>query len=84
MDDVGFSIGMLLGAIAGIGIGVSIGIAMGRKQKSWSELTDSEKKMRIASITAGSVLAVAGVIVFDIGWLRRTLSAIFSDTRRRD
>ena len=64
MGDASFSIGMLLGAIAGIGIGVSIGIAMGRKQKPWSELTDSEKKIRIAAITAGVVLLVAGVVVF--------------------
>ncbi|MFC1902842.1 hypothetical protein ACFLX4_02080 [Chloroflexota bacterium] len=64
MGDASFSVGMLLGAIAGIGIGVSIGIAMGRKQKSWSELTDSEKKTRIVAITAGVVLLVSGVVVF--------------------
>jgi len=64
MGDASFSIGMLLGAIAGIGIGVSIGIAIGGKQKPWSELTDSEKRTRIISITAGVVLLVAGVIVF--------------------
>jgi len=64
MGDASFSIGMLLGAIAGIGIGVSIGIAMGKRQKSWSELNEKEKKVRIAMIAAGSVLALAGIVVF--------------------
>ena len=64
MGDASFSIGMLLGAIAGIGIGVSIGIAMGTKQKPWSELSKKEKKRKIATITAGVVLFVAGLVVF--------------------
>ena len=62
--DSGFMIGWLLGLAAGIGIGISIGISIGKKQKPWSELTDSEKKTRIASITAGVVLLVVGVVVF--------------------
>lgn len=64
MGDAGFSIGVLLGFIAGIGAGTGIGIAIGVKQKPWSELTDSEKRTRIAFITAGGVLLVAGVVVF--------------------
>ncbi len=55
-----FMIGWILGLAAGMGIGISIG----NKRKLWSELTDSEKKARIASITAGVVLLVAGVVVF--------------------
>jgi len=64
MDDAGFSIGMLLGFIVGVGAGTGIGIAIGAKQKPWSELSEKEKKLRVASITAGGVLWVAGVVVF--------------------
>lgn len=39
-------------------------LPLGKKQKPWSELTDTEKKILIASITAGVVLLVAGVVVF--------------------
>jgi len=46
----------------GMGIGISIGISIGKKQKPWSELTASEKKTRIISITAGAVLFVVGVV----------------------
>jgi len=45
-----------------MGIGISIGISIGKKQKPWSELTASEKKTRIISITAGAVLFVVGVV----------------------
>ena len=62
--DSAYMIGWLLGLAAGMGIGISIGIAIGKKQKPWSELTDSEKKTRIVSITAGVVLLVAGGVVF--------------------
>ena len=55
-----FMIGWILGLAAGMGIGISIG----NKRKLWSELSNSEKKTRIASITAGVVLLVAGVVVF--------------------
>ena len=58
--DSGFGLGLLLGFAAGIGTGISIG----KKQKPWSELTDSEKKTRIVFIAAGVVLLVAGVVVF--------------------
>jgi hypothetical protein len=61
--DSGFMIGWILGLAAGIGVGISIGISIGRKQKQWSELTDTEKRTRIISITAGVVLFIAGVIV---------------------
>jgi hypothetical protein len=64
MGDTGFPIDMLLGIITGIGIGVSVGIAIGIKQKPWSELTDTEKRIRIATIIAGGVLVVAGVVVY--------------------
>ena len=67
--DSGFMIGWLLGLAAGMGIGISIGISIGKKQKPWSELTDSEKKTRIAFITAGVVLLVAGVVVFLVRFL---------------
>ena len=54
------------GFATGIGVGFAIGLvvgALGKQQKSWSELTDKEKKTRIGLIAACAVLAVAGVVV---------------------
>jgi len=62
--DSGFVILWLLGLAAGIGIGISIGISMGRKQKSWSELTEKEKRTRIWLIAAGVILLIAGIATF--------------------
>ena len=56
-------IGWILGLAAGMGIGISIGVSIGKKQKPWSELTDTEKRTRIISITSGVVIFIAGVIV---------------------
>ena len=67
--DSGFVIVWLLGLAAGIGIGVSIGISIGKKQKSWSELTEKEKKTRIWLIATGVILLVAGIVVFLLRWL---------------
>ena len=60
----GYVIGLAVGIGAGIAIGISIGISIGKKQKSWSELTAGEKKTRITSVAAGSVLLIAGIVVF--------------------
>ncbi len=57
-------VSLVIGFGAGIAIGISIGISMGRKQKPWSELSERERKVRIGTITALSVLAIAGVVVF--------------------
>ena len=38
-------------------------IPIGKKQKSWSELTDSEKKTRIAAISVGVVFLVTGIVI---------------------
>ena len=62
--DSGFVIPWLLGLAAGIGIGISLGIAIGRKQKSWSELTEKEKRTRIWLIAAGVILLIAGIVTF--------------------
>lgn len=48
----------------GIVIGIAIGIIMGKKQKSWSELTPAEKKFKIGLIIALSISALLGVVVF--------------------
>jgi len=48
----------------GMGVGLAIGVAAGRKQKPWSELTDREKKFRIAIMAALGVAVVAGLVVF--------------------
>jgi len=56
----GFGIGLAVGFAAGIGTGISIG----KKQKSWSELSEREKRVRIIAIATGGVLFVALVVVF--------------------
>jgi len=57
MSDLG------VGFAIGIAVGLAIGIVSGRRQKSWSELTEKEKKIRIGLIAAGVVLLVVGVVV---------------------
>ncbi|MFC1941396.1 hypothetical protein ACFLWL_03230 [Chloroflexota bacterium] len=55
------------GFATGIGVGFAIGLIVGSltvKQKSWSELTDKEKKARIWLIAAGVILLVAGILTF--------------------
>ena len=54
----------LIGCIGGIGIGIAIGIILGKKQKSWSELNEKEKKERILLIVLGLVLFFAGFGTF--------------------
>jgi len=50
------------GFAIGIAVGVGLGLAVGKKQqKPWSELTDREKKVRIA-IIAVKVAVVAGFV----------------------
>ena len=56
--------GYVIGLAVGVGAGIAIGISIGKKQKPWSELSERERKVRIGTITALSVLAVAGVVVF--------------------
>ena len=51
------------GFAIGIAIGLGLGVVTGRKQKPWSELTEKEKKVRIAIIAALGVAVVASVIV---------------------
>jgi len=38
-------------------------VAAGKKRKPWAELTDKEKKVRIAIIAALGVVVVAGFVV---------------------
>lgn len=55
------------GFATGIGVGFAIGLIVGSltvKQKSWSDLTDGEKKTRIWLITAGIILLAAGIVAF--------------------
>jgi magnesium-transporting ATPase (P-type) len=55
--------GYVMGMVVGIGAGFAIGLAAGKKQKSWSELTEREKKIRKIAIGALVVLLGLGVIV---------------------
>lgn len=51
----------------GVIIGVTLGIyfsSLAGKQKPWSELTKSEKRMRIGLTVAGVILFISGVVVF--------------------
>jgi hypothetical protein len=55
------------GFATGLGVGFAIGLIVGSltaKQKSWSELTDKEKKTRIWLIAAGVILLIAGIVAF--------------------
>ena len=52
------------GFAIGMGAGLAIGVAAGRKQKPWSELTDREKKFRIAIMAVLGVVVIAGLVVF--------------------
>jgi ABC-type antimicrobial peptide transport system permease subunit len=49
-----------LGIIIGIGIGLFFGKT---PSKPWSELTEKEKKMRIAIMVTLAILVIAGVVV---------------------
>ena len=61
--------GYAIGLAVGLGAGIAIGISIGRKQKPWSELTAAERKNRIIAIAIGSVIFVAGVVVFLVRWI---------------
>lgn len=56
--------GYVIGLVVGIGAGIAIGMSIGKKQKSWSELDGSEKKLRIGIIAGLSVLVVVGLVLF--------------------
>ena len=52
------------GFATGIGVGFAIGIIIGSltaKQKSWSELSGKEKKIRLGIIAVGIVIFVIGL-----------------------
>ena len=62
--------GYVIGLAIGIGAGIAIGISIRQRQKTWSELNDSERKLRIVIIAGLSVLAVVGLVFFLIRlWL---------------
>ena len=46
----------------GIAIGLNVGIIIGKKQKSWSELTEKEKRYRKMSIWVGIIILIFGAI----------------------
>ena len=55
------------GFATGIGVGFAIGIIVGSltvKQKSWSELTEKERKTRIWLVGAGIILLIGGIVAF--------------------
>jgi hypothetical protein len=57
MSGAGFATGLATGFAFGLIVG-----SLTAKQKSWSELTGKEKKIRIWLVVAGIVLLLAGII----------------------
>jgi hypothetical protein len=55
---------LAVGFAIGLATGLAIGITAIRKEKSWSELNDREKKLRIGLLAAGVALFIAGLAVF--------------------
>ena len=58
------------GFATGIGVGFAIGIIVGSltvKQKSWSELTEKERRTRIWLVGAGIILLIGGIVAFLLG-----------------
>jgi hypothetical protein len=53
-----------VGFAIGIATGLAIGITVTRKEKTWSELSDREKRWRIGLIATGVALFIAGLAVF--------------------
>ena len=47
----------------GIATGLSIGLVYARKQKTWSELSSKERKIRIGLIAVVVVLLVTGIVM---------------------
>ena len=58
--------GYVIGLAVGLSIGIVTGIAIGKKEKSWSEMTPQEKKLKIAAVVFGVIMLVAGVIAFSV------------------
>jgi hypothetical protein len=54
----------VIGIPIGMAIGIALGIALGKNKKSWSELTDEEKRIRKMLIGLLSVIFCIGVVVF--------------------
>ena len=55
------------GFATGIGVGFAIGLIVGSltvKQKSWSELTEKEKKTRMWLVGAGIIFLIGGIVAF--------------------
>ncbi len=48
----------------GLGIGIAIGFSFGKKQKSWHELADKEKKIRVTFIVLIALGVIAGLVTF--------------------
>ena len=54
----------LVGLAIGIVVGWVIGFTSGRRQSSWVELTERERRLLIALIALGVAALLAGIIVF--------------------
>ncbi len=59
MDDV---LQYFIGILVGLGAGIAIGLYIGKRHKSWSEMTPREKKKQIIAIIVESAILMAGVI----------------------
>ena len=59
-----FVIGFVIGIPIGTAVGIALEIAIGIQQKSWSELTEEEKKIRKNALLLGTIMLIVGIAVF--------------------
>jgi multisubunit Na+/H+ antiporter MnhB subunit len=52
------------GLAVGLAAGIAIGLAAGKKQKPWSELSESEKKLKIALVVILGLMVLAGFVAW--------------------
>ena len=51
-----------IGYALGIATGLAIGLVAARRQKRWSEMSSTEKKLQIGIIALGIALLIAGIV----------------------
>lgn len=64
-----FAIGFVMGISIGAAVGIALEVAIEIQQKSWSELTEEEKKIRKNALLLGIITLIVGVIAFILSLL---------------
>jgi F0F1-type ATP synthase membrane subunit c/vacuolar-type H+-ATPase subunit K len=52
------------GLAVGLAAGIAIGLAAGKKQKPWSELSESEKKLKFSLMIFLGLMVLAGFVAW--------------------